>query len=342
MKSVTIVGGGLAGLTLGIGLRQKNVPVTVLEAGNFPRHRVCGEFISGKGLESMTRLGLRQCLEAAGAVEGTTAAFFSETKSTGPRRLPARALCLSRFDMDAQLAGQFQGLGGELRTGFRFSEEFQESIVRATGRRPQTDNHGTRWFGLKVHAKNVPLTADLELHFSRSGYVGLCRLAGGVVNICGLFRKPAYEHVSLPWRQILNGRPGSILHQRLAAADFDNETFCAVAGLSLQPQIASDHPECCVGDAITMIPPMTGNGMSMAFESAELAIEPLALWSCGDLSWVESRSEVASRCDIAFARRLRWASWLQRLMLLPALQNNLVAVACRSDWLSRLAFERTR
>ena len=49
LKPITIVGGGLAGLTLGIGLRQRGVPVKILEAGSYPRQRVCGEFISGNG-----------------------------------------------------------------------------------------------------------------------------------------------------------------------------------------------------------------------------------------------------------------------------------------------------
>jgi len=47
MKSITIVGGGLAGLTLGIGLRQRGVPAALWEAGHYPRHRVCGVFICG-------------------------------------------------------------------------------------------------------------------------------------------------------------------------------------------------------------------------------------------------------------------------------------------------------
>ena len=49
MKSIAIVGGGLAGLTLGIGLRQRGVPAALWEAGRYPRHRVCGEFICGRG-----------------------------------------------------------------------------------------------------------------------------------------------------------------------------------------------------------------------------------------------------------------------------------------------------
>jgi hypothetical protein len=78
------------------------------------------------------------------------------------------------------------------------------------------------------------------------------------------------------------------------------------------------------------------------FESAELAIAPLAAWSRGELSWNEARQEIARDCDAAFARRLAWAKWLQRIVLTPALQNPLVALAARSDWFWRMAFERTR
>jgi 2-polyprenyl-6-methoxyphenol hydroxylase-like FAD-dependent oxidoreductase len=97
-----------------------------------------------------------------------------------------------------------------------------------------------------------------------------------------------------------------------------------------------------VGDAITMIPPVTGNGMSMAFESAELAILPLAAWSRGEVSWSAAGQNIAHACDAAFTRRLMWASWLQRIILTPSLQNPLVALAARSDWFWRAAFERTR
>jgi 2-polyprenyl-6-methoxyphenol hydroxylase-like FAD-dependent oxidoreductase len=358
-KSITIAGGGLAGLTLGIGLRQHNVPVTLWEAGYYPRHRVCGEFISGHGLETLARLGLRERLESAGAVRANTAAFFSTTLATGPRTLPAPAICLSRFVMDQLLADEFQKLGGDLRVGQhwpavgvhdlacpedRLKPELQpEGVVRATGRQARAEENGTRWFGLKAHARKVSLTADLEMHVSPRGYVGLCRVNGGVVNVCGLFRRRAGESDRPADRlELLRGPAGSRLRQRLVAAEFDASSFCAVAGLSLRPHRAAPRPECCIGDTITMIPPVTGNGMSMAFESAEFAIEPLAAWRRGKMSWAETQTQIARRCDAAFARRLAWAQWLQRCLLTPPLQNALVAFAAHSGWFWRTAFEKTR
>jgi 2-polyprenyl-6-methoxyphenol hydroxylase-like FAD-dependent oxidoreductase len=343
-KPITIVGGGLAGLTLGIGLRRRGVPVTVWESGHYPRHRVCGEFISGRGQETLSRLGLRERLEHAGAVDAATAAFFSTTQAAPPRPLPSRAICLSRFTMDHALAVEFKELGGELREGQRWRDgDYGEGIVRATGRRAQATENGSRWFGLKVHARNVVLIADLEMHVSPRGYVGLCRVDGGAVNVCGLFRRRAGEdQTPQNWRNWLRGESGSPLNQRLAAADFDENSFCAVAGISLRPQRAVARAECCVGDAITMIPPVTGNGMSMAFESAEMAVAPLTTWSRGGVPWDEARREIARGCDAAFARRLAWAKWLQWVMLTPSLQNVLVRFVSRSEWFWRAAFERTR
>jgi menaquinone-9 beta-reductase len=161
-ETVTIAGGGLAGLTLGIGLRQRGVPVNVWEAGRYPRHRVCGEFISGAGQASLARLGLLDGLKSAGAVGAMNAAFFAGEAMVAPRPLPNPALCISRFRLDSWLAEEFQRLGGELRTGARWNGEYGPGIVRAGGRRAEPVPEGWRLFGLKVHARDVTLDADLN------------------------------------------------------------------------------------------------------------------------------------------------------------------------------------
>jgi flavin-dependent dehydrogenase len=91
-----------------------------------------------------------------------------------------------------------------------------------------------------------------------------------------------------------------------------------------------------------MIPPVTGNGMSLAFESAQLAAGPLTGYSRGEMSWAETEQAVAAACDQTFSRRLRWAGRLQSAMFSGPLQKILFALVSRSDWFWRMAFERTR
>jgi menaquinone-9 beta-reductase len=341
-RTITIVGGGLAGLTLGIGLRQRKIPAEVWEAGAYPRHRVCGEFISGNGPAVLQRLGLRPLLENAGAVSVSSAAFISGPNHSPVRALPAPALGLSRHVLDSLLAQEFQRLGGSLISSARKAENnFGEGAVRASGRRPHPTENGFRWFGLKVHATNVTLSADLEMHVSTDHYVGVNRINNGEVNVCGLFRgRPGETRES--GLDLLRGKPGSSLRECLASAQFDESSFCSVAGLSLKPQRAVDKTECCIGDALTMIPPVTGNGMSMAFESAEIAIEPLSRYSRGEINWSETRDTIARACDEAFAERLTWARRLQWLMFSPLVRTPIGKVLLRSDSLWRFLFAKTR
>ena len=344
LRPITIAGGGLAGLTLGIGLRQRGVPVNIREAGRYPRHRVCGEFINGRGVGSLNRLGLLNVLERAGVVTAKTTAFHHGRFSSGLKQLPSSALCISRWALDAALAREFRRLGGDLREAERWRDtDGNEFVVHANGRQMQPVENGWRWFGVKAHAKNVPLEADLEMFLSRDSYVGVSRLPGGEINVCGLFRRRTGDSLSSPTaREWFTRIPHPQLQERLAAAQFDENSFCTVGGLSLRPQRAVKSDQCRVGDAITMIPPLTGNGMSMAFESAEIAIAPLAASSRGELSWRRAQQQVANRCDARFARRLRWARWLQALAFSQIGRPATLRAVAHCDWLWRVWFVLTR
>ena len=236
-RPITIVGGGLAGLTLGIALRQHGVPVALWEAGSYPRHRVCGEFICGSGIDVLHGLGLYAKFVAAGAVEARSAVFYSAGRSYRPKELPRPALCLSRHTMDQLLADEFRQLGGELRERQRLTgNEYGAGMVRATGRRIEASRAKVKWIGLKAHARNASLAADLEMHFVPDGYVGLCRLGGGDVNVCGLFavRGPVPQ-LAAHWQDFLRGPAGSILRESLAV-DVGFALPVGHQGLNLRPK----------------------------------------------------------------------------------------------------------
>ncbi|MFO1477316.1 MAG: hypothetical protein U1F98_11755 [Verrucomicrobiota bacterium] len=338
-RRVRIAGGGLAGLALGIGLRRRGVPVTIFETGHYPRHRVCGEFISGRGGEILGRLVETQ----PEIVEAGLLQMFLGSRASPVRVLPRPAWNISRYELDRALAREFQRLGGELRERERWAgDASQEGIVLASGRRLQPEAGADRWFGVKCHARGLVMEADLEMHFSGRGYVGISRLPRGEFNVCGLFRQQPGAATPASRLEWLRGEPGTALRDRLEGAEWIEDSFCGVAGIALRPGRGADRTECCIGDSLTMIPPITGNGMSMALESAEFAVDPLAGWSGGGMDWVTARGRVARDCDSAFASRLGWARWLQGMVLSPVVQGTIGAVLLRSGWLAGKFYDRTR
>lgn len=317
MKHITIIGGGLAGLRLGIALREHDVPVTIYEAGHYPRHRVCGEFISGVGQEFVTTLGVQ-------TRPARTAVFVS---GDGGWRfdLPRPALCVSRYHLDNALAEAFCAVGGKLVYGTR--AQFKgEAVVHATGRRAHAVENGWRWFGLKAHARGVELEADLEMHLVSHGYVGVCGLPNDEINVCGLFRKRSgdTDRVTL----------ADSLGPRFAGARWIEDSEVAVSGLCF----CAPHTngECHIGDAHAMIAPLTGNGMSMAFESAETAIDPLLAYVRGAISWNKAVTQINAALE-KFHSRLTLGNWLQRAAFHPRFLP-----LCAQPALRKLLFAATR
>lgn len=342
MKPLKIIGGGLAGLSLGIKLRQAGVPVTVMEAGQYPRHRVCGEFLSGHGRELLQGLGVYELARQAGALEAKTTRFYLGDRVSPLLELPSPAFCFSRYRLDELLAQTFVGLGGHLQTGVRYLGDYGEGVIRATGRQVQTEVEGWRWIGLKAHARNVTLDADLEMHLLPDGYVGLCRIEGGEVNVCGLFRtKEAQPNLRNSWRYLLSGQKNSTLTEKLSQDCFIEESFCVVAALPIQQYKVGKLPGIGVGDSVGMIPPVTGNGMSLAIESALNAAPTLIDYSAERFSWATAEALARQGHNKQYGARLRWAGRLQAGIFLPYLRPVLFSSVSHVPSLFRLWFKLT-
>jgi flavin-dependent dehydrogenase len=56
MYDLIVVGGGPAGTSAAITCARHGARVLLLERGQFPRHKVCGEFVSAESLELLSDL----------------------------------------------------------------------------------------------------------------------------------------------------------------------------------------------------------------------------------------------------------------------------------------------
>ncbi len=298
-RPVTIAGGGLAGLSLGIALLERGVGVTLHEAGSYPRHRVCGEFLSGVSDPVLADLGISFAVEDAIPLE--TSCWFDDH---GPfRELRVRGRGISRHLLDHRLQERFRELGGQLILNSRIQPG--EGVVWAAGR----TRTFSEWIGLKAHFADLNVSHDLEMHAGDTCYVGLARVEGGAVNVCGLFRK----------RSIAGDRDAHLLPrylrecglvrlaQRLESARYVEGSLCGVAGIAFG---TVDQPYFSIGDAAAMIPPFTGNGMSMAIESAHHALDPAMGYASGRHSWGEAVAANRRAAAKAFGNRMALARLL--------------------------------
>jgi len=331
-RPVEIIGGGLAGLSLGLALQKRGISTTIFEAGSYPRHRVCGEFIAGLHGSTIDCLGLQNILRDAQPLREV--AWFSRDTLIRRQKLLQPALALSRWELDQRLATAFRDAGGTLETHRRVEDVApSEARIFATGRARQP----SPWLGLKVHARGLTLAGELEFHLGRDGYVGLSAVENGFVNLCGLFRRRpglAVDRESALLAYLRGAELGELAH-RLEQAEIDPISFSAVAGFGFarsarRAEAAATRIE--LGDRFAMIPPYTGNGMALAFQTAECALAPVHAWALGERSWNETVQSAMTAIHRRVDRRLLLADRLHGFMLEPFPQK-LFQLAHRSGLL---------
>ena len=101
---VIIVGGGLAGLTSAIHLSKQNKQVLLVEKNEYPKHKVCGEYISNEVLPYLNSLGIHPINYGAKKI---TKVHISTIKSNLIKgELPLGGFGMSRYFLDDLLVNK--------------------------------------------------------------------------------------------------------------------------------------------------------------------------------------------------------------------------------------------
>lgn len=266
---ITIHGAGPAGSCAALAALKTGAPgVDLYEPAKLPRHKVCGEFLSG-GLEPVLRsLGAWDTFTAA-----RPAAITHLELHLGRRcfrsRLPVASTGLSRFALDKLLLDCAVAQGASLHRELGPSEP--RPLVTAHGRYAVAPAaaKGTRLFGFKAHYRG-PVHHAVELFFWNDCYVGLNAIEDGLTNVCGLGPEHRLRAVAFAIDDLLGQSPA--LRERLQPLERTmNWLTCGPLLFRNRLNDALEPGVYPAGDALSFVDPFTGSGMFTAAVTGRLA-----------------------------------------------------------------------
>jgi menaquinone-9 beta-reductase len=354
MYDVAVIGAGPAGSALATYLSDRAWSVALIERRSLPQHKVCGEFLSPEVQGTLRRLGLYEPICRAMPQQLQRAALISSRGTELLLDLPAAAWGLSRYTMDALLADEAQRRGAvllgnsevlairpaeagwavELRSAGERSEIMARTVVLACGRHPRASLRPrkvaagrTSYVGLSCHYTELSMPAQVSLLLFPGGYVGLNPVEGGMVNMAMLVTRERFRQAGGTIERMLEAA-------RQANPGFDrlvrNASICSGSMLAVAP-VETNAPSVAwdevarIGDAVTMIPPLCGDGMAMAMRSAELCAPLAHHYLAGGITLASWQARYQAAWSQEFRGRLRAGRMLERLLMANPLGDMLLA-----------------
>ena len=290
---VIIIGGGLAGLSSAIHLSKNKLSVLVIEKNEYPKHKVCGEYISNEVLPYLTFLGLDVFILGAKKIDKFE--LSTPKNKLVKANLPLGGFGISRYCLDNQLskialvnqATITQDTVENISfTNDMFSVETKSKkytskiVIGAYGKRANLDVKLNRKFiknkspflAVKTHLKGDFPDNLVALHNFEGGYCGVSKVENDSINVCYITNFEAFKK----YRNIDDFQNKVVFKNNALKSVFENSTSVFENPLTIS-QISfetknpiEDHMLMC-GDTAGMIHPLCGNGMSMAIRSAQMA-----------------------------------------------------------------------
>lgn len=360
-----IIGGGPAGCAAAITAARSGARVLLLERGHFPRHRVCGEFVSAESLELLQNLLApthRHLIDQAPRIAHSRI-FVDDTEL--PAEINPAGASITRFDLDAALWDSCGHFGVERRddcvvqavegTGpFRVttqSESFEaRALINATGRWSTFTSPATRaritkekWIGVKAHFRESAASASpsVDLYFFDGGYCGVQPISpqngtATVVNACAMVR----AGVATDLHEALQLHPA--LRER--SRNWEPVTDpVSTSPLVFHPPEPVLDGMLQVGDAATFVDPFIGDGVSLALRSGDLAGNCLVPFFRNERSLESAAANYSGLYRTLLAPVFRASSRLRNMLRWPlAVRKPILSVLKRTPAITRRFVNMTR
>jgi flavin-dependent dehydrogenase len=323
---VLILGGGVAGCAAAIALARKGRQVRLIERELTPRHKVCGEFLSGEALEDLQALGVDVASLGALPIDYVR---LAAARRAAEAPLPFPAASLTRKALDTAMIAEALAAGARVERGrsvqmlFRTATNVWQAtlddgatfeaptVFLATGKHDlrghSRPSDPERWVAFKMYfrlaaAQASELARASELMLYPGGYGGIQPVEGGIANVCCVVQQRHLEGGGHRWENFLAKMQRDCPHlsMRLAGAEPVLAKPIAITHIPYG-YIRRTTPDglYCIGDQAAVIPSFTGDGISIALHTARCAVAAYVAGEPAPLYQARLRSALRAQMRLA-------------------------------------------
>ncbi len=341
---VVVIGGGLAGLCCAIHLAKHKFKVVLVEKNNYPKHKVCGEYVSNEVLPYLDYLGFDPFIFGAKAI--TKFQLTTHNNKSIEAKLPLGGFGISRYKMDYELFLLAQKEGVNVIQDSVVDVQFNNDVfsttmkvndvvtsklvVGAFGKRSNLDIQFKRDFikkkspylGVKVHVKGEFPENKVALHNFKGGYCGVSKIENNHINLCYITSFDAFK----VYKDIHHFQEAIVFKNELLKTIFksSNQVFdhpLTISQISFETKKPVENHMIMCGDSAGMIHPLCGNGMGMAIRSAKLASDVM-------IEYLNQNIPTREKLESAYIKL-----WKNNFKLRLSVGHT-IAYLFRQDWLA--------
>ena len=366
---VCITGGGLAGLSLSILLSGKGYKVALLEKEKYPLHRLCGEYISMESWPFLLNLGLQ--LDKMELPRISKLEISSPSGIILKSNLDTGGFGISRHFLDEHLSILAKKNGvdvfentkvkdiqydkGQFNTIYDLGTIQSKMAIAAAGKRSNLDINWSRNFikkkpsklnnyiGVKYHVTTDIPSDTISLHNFENGYCGVSKVEGNKYCVCYLTTaenlKKSNNSIEQMENDILQKNP--LLEKLFKESVKINTSPITISQISFDIKSLVEKHIIMLGDAAGMITPLCGNGMSMAFRSAQIIFDLSNQYLSGNISYLELEGQYKIQWNNEFSNRLKLGRVVQSLFGKSMITNIFISVMKKMPFFTKLIIKNT-